>query len=103
VVFIETPVFTKQVLELLSDYDYSDFQHYLAQNPEVGDVIKNTGGLRKIRWKTKGKGKSGGVRVIYFYVPSVIQIRLLLIYKKGIKDDLTSNERKVLRSINANW
>jgi mRNA-degrading endonuclease RelE of RelBE toxin-antitoxin system len=103
VVFIETPVFTKQVLELLSDYDYSDFQHYLAQNPEAGDVIKDTGGLRKIRWKTKGKGKSGGVRVIYFYLPSVIQIRLLLIYKKGVKDDLTSGERKMLRSINANW
>jgi hypothetical protein len=64
-VFIETPVFTRQVQELLSDEAYSAFQWYLAFNPDAGDVIRDTGGLRKVRWSVAGSGKRGGVRVIY--------------------------------------
>jgi hypothetical protein len=59
-VFIETPVFTRQVQEFLSDEAYSAFQWYLALNPGAGDVIRDTGGLRKVRWSVAGSGKRGG-------------------------------------------
>lgn len=94
VIFIETPIFTEDLKELLSDDDYGEFQKYLAANPLIGDVIKQTGGLRKVRWLSQGKGKRGGVRVIYYYVTAASQIRLLLIYKKGIQDDLTADQKK---------
>lgn len=67
------------------------------------DVIQQTGGLRKVRWSAQGKGKRGGVRVIYYYVTSASQIRLLLIYKKGIQDDLTQDQKKLLRQLNERW
>jgi len=60
-------------------------------------------GIRKVRWAIKGKGKSGGVRVIYFYATAAAQIRLIAIYKKGIKDDLNAAEKKVLKKLNENW
>jgi hypothetical protein len=59
--------------------------------------------LRKIRWVAHGKGKRGGVRVIYFHVSARQQIRMLLIYRKGVKDDLTASEKKVLRALNEAW
>jgi hypothetical protein len=102
-VFIETPVFTRQVKELLSDESYTAFQWYLALNPKAGDVIKDTGGLRKVRWSVPGTGKRGGVRVIYFHVAAQSQVRLLLIYSKGEKDDLSAAEKKTLRKIVENW
>lgn len=102
-IFIETPIFTEDLLGLLSDKEYAEFQKYLAQNPESGDLIQETGGLRKIRWGVNGKGKRGGIRIIYYFVTSASQIRLLLIYKKGIKDDLSNEEKKLLRKLNAGW
>ncbi|EMG3685312.1 type II toxin-antitoxin system RelE/ParE family toxin [Serratia sp. IR-2025] len=102
-IFIETPIFTEDVLTLLSDEEYREFQLYLAENPTAGDVIKETGGLRKVRWASGGKGKRGGVRVIYYYKLSESQIRLLVIYKKGIKDDLSADERRALRALNERW
>ncbi|WP_312239778.1 type II toxin-antitoxin system RelE/ParE family toxin [Pantoea sp.] len=104
-IFIKTPVFTEDVKELLTDDEYSEFQQHLADNPTAGDVIKQTGRLRKIRWALPGKGKvkRGGVRVIYYHVNAADQIRLILIYTKGIKDNLTPHEKKVLRSLNEKW
>lgn len=102
-IFIETPVFTDDLLKLLSDEEYAEFQEFLALNPTAGEVIQQTGGLRKIRWGSKGKGKRGGVRVIYYHVMANSQIRLLLIYQKGIQDDLTEAQKKVLRAINERW
>ena len=102
-IFIETTIFTEDVKELLSDDEYTEFQRYLADNPLAGDVIQQTGGLRKVRWLCQGKGKRGGVRIIYYYVTSASQIRLLLIYKKGIKDDLTAEQKKQLRQLNERW
>lgn len=90
-------------MTLLSDEEYREFQLYLAENPTVGDVIKETGGLRKVRWASGGKGKRGGVRVIYYHKLSESQIRLLVIYKKGIKDDLSADERRALRALNERW
>ena len=102
-IFIESPVFTRQVIALLSDDSYAELQRFLATQPDAGDVIQGTGGLRKIRWVAHGKGKRGGVRVIYFHVSARQQIRMLLIYRKGVKDDLTASEKKVLRALNEAW
>lgn len=84
-IFIETPIFTEDLLELLSDNEYAEFQNFLAANPLSEDVMQNTGDLRKVRWYSKGTGKRGGVRIIYYYVMPSSQIRLLLIYKKANK------------------
>lgn len=101
--FIETPVFTRQVLELLSDEEYAEFQQFLMKHPEAGDVIEGTGGLRKVRWKQGGKGKRGGVRVIYYFVDEADQLRMLLMYRKGLQDDLTPDQRRQLKSIKDRW
>jgi mRNA-degrading endonuclease RelE of RelBE toxin-antitoxin system len=102
-IFIESIAFTEDLAELLSDESYSEFQEFLAENPTAGDVIQGTNGLRKIRWASQGKGKSGGVRVIYYYLCMAYQIRLILIYRKGVKDDLSSAEKRILSEINRRW
>ena len=102
-VFIESAVFTRQVRELLTDEEYRGLQWHLALSPKVGEVIQGTGGLRKVRWASGGGGKRGGVRVIYFHAVSQNQVRLLLIYRKGVKDDLSAAEKKILRKLNENW
>ncbi|NDL64847.1 type II toxin-antitoxin system RelE/ParE family toxin [Acerihabitans arboris] len=101
--FIESDIFTEDVKELLTDDEYREFQTYLAANPDKGDVIQETGGLRKIRWSAAGKGKRGGVRVIYYHKVAESQLRMILIYKKGIKDDLSSDEKRQLRELNKGW
>lgn len=68
-----------------------------------GVVVQDTGGLRKLRWAGGGSGKRGGVRVIYFHATLDGQIRFLLTYRKGVKDDLSAAEKRVLRTLNANW
>ena len=102
-IFIETPIFTQELKKYLSDDNYSEFQEYLANNPGAGEIIVGTGGLRKVRWAAGGKGKSGGVRVIYYYFTSASQIRLLLIYKKGKQDNLTEAQKAVIKKLNEDW
>ncbi len=102
-IFIETPVFTRRLCELLDDDSYADFQRLLAERPDIGDVIEGTGGIRKVRVASSGRGKRGGSRVIYYHFVSAAQIALLLIYPKNEKDDLTSDERKALRRIIETW
>jgi mRNA-degrading endonuclease RelE of RelBE toxin-antitoxin system len=102
-VFIESPIFTADVQELLGDEDYAALQQHLVTQPQAGNVIAGTGGLRKIRWTSVGRGKRGGTRVIYYYVVAQAQMRMILIYRKGIKDDLTPREKTILRKINAEW
>ncbi len=102
-VLVESTVFTRQVQKLLTDEEYGRLQLHLALYPKAGDVISGTGGLRKVRWVSGGGGKRGGTRVIYFHVANQDQIRLLLIYDKGVKDDLSAAEKKILRNLNENW
>ncbi|MGH8228070.1 MAG: type II toxin-antitoxin system RelE/ParE family toxin [Steroidobacteraceae bacterium] len=102
-VFIESAVFTKHVQELLSDESYAELQQCLAAHPQMGDVIQGAGGLRKARWAAQGKGKRGGVRVIYYHLVREAQCRMLLAYRKGVKDDLSAAEKKTLRKLNENW
>ncbi|MCC6681317.1 MAG: hypothetical protein IT445_10500 [Phycisphaeraceae bacterium] len=98
-VIVETSIFTRQVLELLSDEEYRKLQIYLAERPEVGPLIEGSGGLRKVRWALPGRGKRGGVRVIYYWAVRADQLLLLLIYAKGDVDDLTPRQVTVLRRI----
>jgi mRNA-degrading endonuclease RelE of RelBE toxin-antitoxin system len=102
-IFIETPIFTKRLRELLSDDSYAAFQRQLAERPDMGDVIEGTGGIRKVRVASSGHGKRGGSRVIYYHFTSASQIALVLIYPKNEKDDLTADERKVLKQIIERW
>lgn len=102
-IFVETSVFTEDVRALLADEEYAALQERLANQPDAGDLIQETGGLRKIRWAAGGKGKRGGVRVIYYHVTADDQIRLLLIYRKGVQDGLTPRQKAVLRKINEGW
>ncbi|EAB2797395.1 type II toxin-antitoxin system RelE/ParE family toxin [Salmonella enterica] len=102
-IFIETEIFTEDVKNLLDDDEYHRLQFFLVIQPDSGDLIQDAGGLRKVRWGVRGRGKRSGVRIIYFYRVSRSEIRLLLIYKKGIKDDLTAQEKAVLRMLNERW
>jgi hypothetical protein len=102
-IFIESPIFTEDLSNHLTDAQYWEFQIYLAANPDAGAVMQDTGGLRKVRWSAKMSGKRGGVRVIYYHRVAAHQIRMILIYQKGVKDDLTFAEKKLLRELNKGW
>jgi mRNA-degrading endonuclease RelE of RelBE toxin-antitoxin system len=97
VVFIETPTFTKRVLQLLDDESYATLQTHLANRPDSGDVIRGSGGLRKIRWAAKGHGKRGGMRLIYYWWIGKDRISMLFIYPKNEMDDLSATQLKLLR------
>lgn len=101
--FVETPIFTEDVLSLLPDDSYARLQRQLAANPCVGDLIPDTGGLRKVRWPLLGKGKRGGARVIYYWRVSYSQIIMLAIYGKSTKVDLSVAEKKQLCRIVERW
>lgn len=98
--FFETPPFTRFVQDYLSDEEYRALQRILAQNPEMGDVMPGTGGVRKLRWADprRGKGRRGGLRIIYYHFPSDHQIWLMTLYGKDEADDLTTAEKKALRT-----
>jgi mRNA-degrading endonuclease RelE of RelBE toxin-antitoxin system len=96
--FIETPIFTKLVTDLMPDDEYRKLQLALILRPEAGKIIPGSGGLRKIRWKSGGSGKRGGLRVIYFWDVPEDTIYMLLIFKKSKQEDLTSNQLKTLRN-----
>lgn len=103
IIFIETPVFTGQITGLVTDEQYAEFQSFLAANPEAGDVIQGTGGLRKIRLALEGRGKRGGARVIYYHFVSASQIALLFAYPKNAADDLTAQQKQALKAIIEQW
>ncbi len=98
-IIIETSIFTRQVRDLLSEDEYRELQGALINRPDAGPIIRGSGGLRKVRWATRGRGKRGGVRVIYYWAVSSDQLLLLLIYGKSERDDLTSDQVKTLRKI----
>jgi mRNA-degrading endonuclease RelE of RelBE toxin-antitoxin system len=98
-VFIESRLFEKLREKYLDDEQYRALQAFLMEQPNAGDVIQGTGGLRKLRWASKGKGKRGGVRTIYLYIARRSHIHLLTIYGKNDVSDLTPNEKKILKSI----
>lgn len=96
---VETSVFTKRVERLLDRDSYRLLQLRLAADPAAGDLVQGTGGLRKIRWQGSGRGKRGGVRVIYYWAKSRDVVLLLLIYGKNEQHDLTAEQKRVLRRL----
>ena len=97
--FVETPIFTREVTELLSDEEYRGLQLALLFRPEQGPVIPKGGGLRKIRWRKSGSGKRGGLRMIYFWDKDSDTIYMLFVYQKNEQEDLTPNQLRVLRKL----
>lgn len=97
--FIELQGFSKRRRELLPDDEYREFQETLINEPDIGDTIAGTGGFRKVRWSRSGMGKRGGVRVIYYNVTSNGRIYLALVYPKNEQDNLTEEQKKLLRQL----
>jgi mRNA-degrading endonuclease RelE of RelBE toxin-antitoxin system len=98
-VFFETPLFSRLLPDYLDDESYLALQKALLEYPELGDIIPSTGGFRKVRWEDsrRGKGKRGGLRVIYYYLTTDHQIWFFTIYGKDEAMDLTSGEKKALK------
>jgi hypothetical protein len=94
--FIETPIFTKAVRKLLSDADYRALQLALVLRPEQGPIIRGSGGLRKVRWGLGGHGKSGGIRVIYYWDQAQRLFYMLFAYPKNEQEDLSPDQLRIL-------
>ncbi len=97
--FRETSIFTKRVTDLLSDEAYAELQSMLRSRPDAGSVIRGSGGIRKLRWKTASSGKRGGLRIIYYRYVSAERIYMLLLYKKNEQEDLTPRQLRLLRQV----
>ena len=97
--FLETPIFTKQITRLISDEEYHLLQLQLAVRPESGDIIKGSGGIRKLRWAGSGQGKRGGIRVVYYFIDQDEQVYMLFAYPKNVTADLTPDQLKELRKL----
>jgi hypothetical protein len=96
VTFVETKLFTELVQDYLSDDEYAAMQQFLVVNPEAGDVIPASGGVRKLRWGVAGHGKRGGLRVIYFLRRRNDEVWMLTLYAKNVADNIPA---KVLKKI----
>ena len=97
-IFLETSVFTSQVTEAMDDDSYQALQAHLAEHPDAGDLIRHSGGLRKIRWAGSGRGKRGGSRIIYYWDLGD-RILMVYLYRKNERSDLTPAQLKIMRSI----
>jgi mRNA-degrading endonuclease RelE of RelBE toxin-antitoxin system len=95
--FVETSVFSGQLPDHLDDDAYRALQSALMLRPEQGAVIPGSGGLRKLRWALRGKGKRGGLRVIYYWDPGEDVIYLIYLYSKNELVDLRADQLKQLR------
>jgi mRNA-degrading endonuclease RelE of RelBE toxin-antitoxin system len=94
---VETPLFQKLWPVYWSEEERGEFAAFLSSNPEAGDVVPESGGIRKVRWKRQGVGKSGGVRVIYFTRNEAEELVLLTLYSKSKTDNLTGAVLKEIR------
>ncbi len=102
-VVIETSIFTRRIKELMSDEEYREFQETLINHPDMGKVIQNTGGLRKVRWKQGNRGKSSGIRVIYYWMTKKEHLYMLYVYQKTKQENLTFTQVKELKSTIEDW
>jgi len=96
---VELPEFLKQCEKVLSESERLSIINYLAKHPAAGKIMQRTGGIRKLRWAARGKGKSGGVRVIYYYHNKSIPLFLLTLFGKGEKPNLSKAECNELNKI----
>jgi mRNA-degrading endonuclease RelE of RelBE toxin-antitoxin system len=101
VTVVETPAFTKQAAKVWSEEERGAFIYFIAANPDAGDVIPETGGVRKVRWSIQKSGKRGGARVIYFFYNRTAPIYLLMVYSKRTQENISPEARKILREFAA--
>lgn len=95
----EVPEYIRQAEKLLSASERQDVLSYLAAHPKAGDLIEGTGGIRKLRWGRGGRGKSGGVRVIYYYHSDLMPLYLITLFAKNEQDNLSQAERNALAKL----
>jgi mRNA-degrading endonuclease RelE of RelBE toxin-antitoxin system len=96
---VETPIFSRTVVELLDDESYHSLQLTLLLRPDRGRSIRGSGGLRKVRWSVEGSGKRGGIRVIYFWDERSETFYMLYVYRKSKQEDLTAQQLRLLRRL----
>ena len=96
---VELAEFLKRSDKILSSSERLSIINYLASHPSAGDIMQGTGGIRKLRWSAQGKGKSGGVRVIYYHHSKLMPLFLLTLFGKGEKANLTKFERNDLAKL----
>ena len=101
VTVVETPQFLRQAENVWTEGERAGFIDFVARNPEAGDLIPETGGVRKVRWRRQGSGKRGGVRVIYFYHTANAPLFLLMIYAKAVREDVSSDAKNALADFSA--
>lgn len=95
----ETTLFIRQAAVVWSEDERSAFVDFIALNPEAGDLVPDTGGVRKVRWSRQGSGKRGGVRVIYFYHHLDAPLYLLMVYTKAARDDLSPEAKRIVQEL----
>ena len=92
-------MFVRQAGTLWTDDERLEFVDFIARNPEIGDLIPGSGGVRKVRWSRRGSGSRGGVRIIYFYHDPAMPLYLLMIHAKAQRDDLSLDARRTVQSL----
>jgi len=95
----ETQLFIRQAASVWTDAERNAFVDFIAANPEEGDVIPGTGGVRKLRWGRQGVGKRGGARIVYFYHDDAMPLYLLMVYAKAQQEDLTPDEKRRVQAL----
>lgn len=96
---VELPEFQRRAAPLLRESEVMDLIYFLANNPKTGDVIRGSGGVRKVRWAREGRGKSGGVRVVTFYTGTDMPLFLITVYGKGARENLERSEVAAMRGL----
>jgi hypothetical protein len=96
---LETPGFLREAATVLPEAERAELISFLAVNPDAGDVMPDTGGARKLRWRAPGRGKRGGVRVIYYYHNESLPLFLLNVFAKNEKTNLTKAERNEMKAL----
>ncbi len=102
-IFIETPIFTREVEALLPDDSYRKLQQAIVVRPEAGSLIPGSGGLRKLRWNLPQAGKRGSLWIIYYWDTPSDTVYMLLAYKKTKQEDLTQEQVKILSRLIKEW
>lgn len=95
----ETPEYIRRAEKLLADDERRDILNYLAAHPKAGDLMEGTGGIRKLRWSRGGRGKSGGVRIIYYFHNETMPLYLLTLFAKNERANLSKAERNMLAEL----
>ena len=95
--FIETVQFTRLADKYLPDDQLARLQQHLSENPEAGDIIRDSGGVRKLRWGAAGRGKRGGLRIIYYLRSKQGEIWLLTLYAKNVAESISGQTLKMIK------